>query len=84
MLFEKWPEKMPRRGVLVTTFGEQIPFSGFLTHASLLLIVRVTPDTMGARVVMLTYEAIAAVKITDVVETRQFRELGFEGSLPTK
>ena len=83
-LFEKWPEKMPRRGVLVTSFGEQILFSGFLTHPDLLLIQRTTPDSMGARTVLLTYEGVVAVKITDVVETRQFRELGFEGTLSTK
>lgn len=83
-LFEKWPEKIPRRGVLVTSFNEQIPFSGFLTHPNLLLVERKTPDPVGARLVLLTYECIVAVKITEVVEARRFRELGFEGALPTK
>ena len=35
--FLKWPKELPRRGVLVTSFGEQIPFDGFLTTDTLLL-----------------------------------------------
>lgn len=80
--FAAWPESMPRRGILVTTFGEQVVFSGFLTGEAMLLVHRKSPDALGARQLILPYEHIAAVKITDVVKIKSVRELGFEGSLP--
>lgn len=53
--FLKWPKEMPRKGVLVTDFGEQIPFDGFMTTDTLLVVERRTPDTIGARKVILPY-----------------------------
>ena len=80
--FGRWPKDMARRGVVVTSFGEQIPFEGFLTRQDLLLLDRHAPDTVGARMVVLEYEQILALKITDVVRPKVFEALEFEGSLP--
>ncbi len=78
--FREWPAGLARKGVLVTSFGEQIPFSGFLTGDMFLAIERVTPDTLGARMLVFPYEAINALKITDVVKTETFTKLGFAGA----
>lgn len=75
--FTNWPEKLPRRGVLVTSFGEQIPFVKFETSPDLLLLDRTTPDTMGTRQILVGYEEVHAIKITDVVQPKLFRGLGF-------
>jgi len=83
-LFREWPAEMPRRGVLITTRDEQIPFSGFLTQEELLLVERKTPDTMGSRIVILPYGNISSVKLTDVVSPKLFQDLGFVGSLKQK
>jgi hypothetical protein len=80
-LFCEWPSEIPRRGVVITSREEQIPFSGFLTQQGLLLIARPTPDTTGARIVILPYENIAGVKLTDVIDPKLFQNLGFAGSL---
>lgn len=80
--FTNWPEKIGRRGVLVTSLGEQIPFNEFMTSESLLLIERTTPDTVGTRKLLVPYETIALLKIIDVVGTEQFFPLGFEGKSP--
>jgi hypothetical protein len=80
-IFQKWPAKLPQRGVLVVTFGEQIPFCGFLRTADALLLERQTPDTMGARKVILPYSQIAGLKITDPVGADVFTEAGFSGKL---
>ena len=82
--FCEWPEKLPRRGVLVTSQDDQIPFSGFLTQQGLLLIERTTPDSMGARVVILPYENVAGLKLVDVVSPKLFKDLGFAGILKSK
>lgn len=81
-LFTEWPPEMPARGVLVTSFGEQVPFHGFLIQNELLLIQRKTPDSIGTRQVILPFAEIAALKITDVVKTSLLHDAGFEGTLP--
>ncbi|HTU24447.1 MAG TPA: hypothetical protein VMF30_03550 [Pirellulales bacterium] len=76
--FRKWPAEMERRGVIVTSGNEQIPFDGFAVGPELLLLERKIPDTSGARKIVLPYGQIAAVKITDVVKMKAFQALGFE------
>ncbi len=76
--FLAWPAELPRRGVLVTQFGEQIPFSNFLASPQLLLLERTNPDSLGSRKIMLPYEEVAAVKFTDVLKGKAFQPLGFE------
>lgn len=80
--FCNWPEGTSRGGVLVTSFDEQIPFTGFLTSRWLLLLERKTPDSMGARTVVLPYGNVQALKITDVVKSKTFLAAGFEGRRP--
>lgn len=77
--FCRWPRGIPRRGVLVTSFDEQIPFAGFLISEAFLLLERTTPDSMGARMVVLPYENLAALKITEVVKPAALESMGFEG-----
>src|SRR6185436_14497568 len=60
MLFESWPSTLPRRGLLITTFGEAIPFVGYLLSPGIVLLDRDKPDSLGARKVMVAYEAISA------------------------
>ena len=83
-LFAAWPAELAPRGVLVTSFGEQIPFDGFLTGEQFLIIARTTPDTVGARQVVVPYENIAALKIVDVVKSKAFEAMGFKGVLGKK
>lgn len=82
--FANWPPQMERRGVLVTTFNEQIPFESFAASHDLLLIERRTPDTIGARSVIIDYRNILAVKIVDIVKAKAFESLGFVTHAPRK
>ena len=75
--FCRWPAEIARHGVIVTSYEEQIPFDGFSTSEHLLLVERRTPDTSGARQVMLAYKSVVAVKITDVVKLKAFQPFGF-------
>ncbi len=79
--FTEWPDDLPKRGVIIAAFGEQVPFSGFLTGERFLLLERQTPDTSGARTLLFSYEQVTALKIIDVVKPSVFRQLGFNGSL---
>jgi len=76
--FRAWPSGVDRRGVLVASFGEQIPFDSFMPGDRLLIIDRSVPDTIGARKIVIPYENIVAVKFTDVFKNKVFIPLGFE------
>ncbi len=78
--FLKWPDDLPRRGVLVATFDEQIPFVNFFASDQMLLVERRTPDTVGARMVIVPYQNVAALKITDVIKAKAFSHLNFAPS----
>jgi hypothetical protein len=83
-VFDVWPKEMARRGVLVASFGEQIAFASFSAGEHFLLLERQTPDAVGARNIMLPYDKIMALKITDVVKPKQFQAFGFDMSLHPK
>jgi hypothetical protein len=51
---------------------------------SMLLIERRAPDTMGGRLVMVSYHHIQALKIVDVVKMKVFQSLGFDVPPPRK
>ena len=82
--FCDWPDKLPRQGVVVTMQGDQIPFSGFLAGETMLLLQRTSPDSMGTRQVLLPYQRIDFLKITDVVDAKIYAKIGFQGSLPKR
>jgi hypothetical protein len=80
-LFARWPANVARKGVLITNFGEQILFSGFMASPAMLLVERQTPDTVGARKVIVPYSNVAGIKIVEVVKPAAFHELGFQGTI---
>jgi hypothetical protein len=80
--FQQWPPEIARRGVIVTSFQEQIPFDGFAASEQMLLIERRAPDSVGARMVMIPYQNILALKIVDVLRAKSFSQLGFVAPTP--
>jgi hypothetical protein len=76
--FQHWPGSLPKQGLLVTNFGEQIAFTNFLVSGTAVLVERDKPDTIGARKVVLDYGAISAVKLTDPGDIARFQVLGFQ------
>jgi len=76
-MFCEWPADLPRRGIIVTAFGEQIPFDGFQTGPDLLLVDRKNPDTLGARKIVLAYSQVLGLKIVDVMDPRALAPFGF-------
>jgi len=76
-LLTSWPPDLPRRGVIVTSFGEQVPFESFSLGGQLVLLQRPTPDSLGARTVIIPLANVAGLKIIDVVKPKVFEGLGF-------
>ena len=78
-LFENWPAAIPREGLVVTNFQETIAFVNFMVSGGILMVERDKPDTYGARKVMVSYDAISAVKLTSPLEMANFQVMGFQG-----
>ena len=79
-LFTDWPDDVAPKGVIITSYDEQILFDGFLVGDELLVINRRTPDASGARRVVLPYTHIQGLKFTEVVKNRALRQMGFGDS----
>ena len=77
-LFAKWPGSIRRSGFLITELGESVQFADFACGAGVLLLQRDKPDTLGARKVMVSYDAISAVKLDDPGELSAYASMGFQ------
>ena len=77
--FTNWPAAIPRRGVLVSTLNEAIPFKSFLTKGDTLLLERTNPDALGTRFVVLAFDAIHMLKLADPLKESVFTGAGYTG-----
>jgi hypothetical protein len=80
-VFTQWPATIPRRGVLVSTLNETTPFKGFLVKDDILLLERTNPDPLGARFILIGFEAIHCVKFIDPLKESVFTGTGYVGKL---
>jgi len=80
-IFAEWPVSITRKGVLITSFGESVPFADFMLNGNLILVDRGIPDTAGSRRVILAIDSSVGIKITDPVEMARFTAMGFQGQL---
>jgi hypothetical protein len=80
-VFMNWPAGIQRRGVLVTTLNEALPFKSFLIKDDLLLLERTNPDPLGARYIMLPYDVVNSVRLVDPLKESVFTGAGFLGKL---
>lgn len=78
-IFAEWPASIARQGLIVTAFGEAIPFCSYMLCGDLILLERKTPDAAGARRVIMPLDGIQAVKILDAIEMPRFTAMGFQG-----
>jgi hypothetical protein len=79
--FNNWPAGIPRRGIVVSSLNEPMPFKGFLVKDDLLLLDRTNPDSLGARFILISFDAINTVKLIDPLKESLFTAAGFLGKL---
>jgi hypothetical protein len=77
-LFDQWPSSLPRHAILVTAFQETITFTDFRISSGLLLVERDRPDSYGGRKVLISFDSISAVKLSDPGDLSKYHPLGFE------
>lgn len=83
-LLDTWPAGVARSGVLITTLNEQIPFEGFMHSEQFIMVERKTPDTLGARKVVVPLSGISTLKFTEVLSAQAFGPWGFAGTVGAK
>ena len=79
--FVEWPTGIPRRGVLVNSLNEAMPFKSFLIRGDTLLLERTNPDPLGSRFILLDFESISSVKFIDPIKESLLNGAGFVGKL---
>jgi len=72
-----WPQQLTRRGVAVTMQADQILFSNFSLGNGCVLLERATPDSVGGRMVIVPFDQLAAVKLTETPPQETLTKLGF-------
>lgn len=75
--FTNWPAHFRRKGVVVPTLGEAIPFAEFLVSDDVVIFERATPDNVGARRVCVPFQNIATLKFTEPLKTEHFMKAGY-------
>ena len=80
-VFTNWPATIPRRGLVLSTLNEAIPFKSFLIKGETLLLERTIPDPMGTRFIVLTFDAIHLLKLTDSLKESVLTGAGYVGQL---
>lgn len=81
--FVNWPAGIPRRGVLVNSLNESMPFKSFLIKDEMLLLERTNVDPLGARFILLGFDSISSVRFVDPIKESTLNGAGFVGKLAT-
>lgn len=82
--FRDWPADLAQRGIVVARFNEQISFQSFLISETCVILERTTPDSLGARKILMPFENIEALKIVDPTRDKVFTAVGFEAVAKAK
>lgn len=82
--FSNWPDSINRRGQLVTVLNDMMPFKNFWLRDGMLLLERTTPDAMGARFVLISFEIINLVKFSDPLREEEIAAAGFYAEEPAE
>ena len=77
-LFAQWPSAIERKGSVMTSFGDSIPFSDYLMNGQLILLMRPIPDAQGTRRTIISITDIVSVKFQDAIEPERFMAMGFQ------
>lgn len=76
-LFSDWPAELPRRGVVLSTLNESMPFCDFWLRGDTILLQRKNPDTSGSRYILLSCEGIDSVRFVDPLGDQTIAAAGF-------
>ncbi|NOY29907.1 MAG: hypothetical protein GXP28_06935 [Planctomycetes bacterium] len=76
-LFADWPADLPRRGVILSTLNEIMPFTNFWLRDEMVMLERKNPDTSGSRYILMSYAGIDSVRFIDPLSDQVIVSAGF-------
>ena len=76
--FAEWPAELPRRGVVLSSLNESMPFTNFWLRGEMVMLQRKNPDTMGSRYILISYEGIDSVRFIDPLSDQIIASAGFQ------
>ena len=82
--FHNWPRGFARKGVVISSSQEQVPFVDFVANDEVLILERPTPDAVGGRRVALPFARIELLKFTEPLKTQELLAVGFRGAAAAK
>lgn len=80
-VLKNWPPEIPRKGLLITTFGESVEFCSYMLMGTILLLERERPDSQNGRRIMIELSNVAVIKVVDPIQMETFTKFGF--TVPT-
>ncbi len=77
-LFAEWPAAIDRKGTVITSWGDSVPFIDYMVNGELLLLIRSQPDAHGTRRLILNINDVQGIRITEALDPVKFQAMGFQ------
>lgn len=77
-LFAEWPAAIERKGTVVTSWGDSVPFVDYMLNGDLLLLIRSQPDAHGTRRLILRVDDVQGIRIVEALDPMKFQAMGFQ------
>lgn len=77
-LFAEWPAAIERKGTVITSWGDAVPFVDYMMNGDLLLLIRSQPDAHGTRRLIMNMSDVQGIRIIEAVEPQRFQAMGFQ------
>lgn len=77
-LFSEWPAAIERKGTVITSWGDAVPFVDYLLNGDLLLLIRSQPDAHGTRRLIMKISDVQGIRIVEALAPERFQAMGFQ------
>lgn len=77
-LFAEWPAAINRKGTVITSWGDAVPFVDYMLNGELLLLIRSQPDAHGTRRLIMNIKDVEGIRITEALDPLKFQAMGFQ------
>lgn len=77
-LFAEWPAAIERKGTVITSWGDSVPFVDYMVNGEMLLLIRSQPDAHGTRRLIMRIDDVQGVRILEALDPLKFQAMGFQ------
>lgn len=77
-LLAEWPAAIERKGTIITSWGDSVPFVDYMLNGDLLLLIRSQPDAHGTRRLIMNLKDVNGIRIVEAIDPTRFQAMGFQ------